>query len=71
MSNTTSISTSSTRQTPRIFELKSTPTLASTKHTTMESRPHTSQCTSRPVRSRMIVCMKNPLVPIVPTTKKL
>ncbi len=71
MSKTTSMSTSSTRQTPRIFEEKSTPIRASTKHTTIEARPQTSQWMFTPVRSAMIVCMKKPLVPIVPTTKKL
>ncbi|KEP72748.1 hypothetical protein HR12_40670 [Microbacterium sp. SUBG005] len=33
--------------------------------------PHRYQCRSKPVSPAMIDCMKKPLVPIVPTTKKL
>ena len=37
----------------------------------IDSRPQTIQLMSSPVSWAMITCMKKPLVPIVPTTKKL
>ena len=71
MSNTTRMLVSSTSETPSTFELKSTPRRAITKDTMIDNRPQAYQCRLNPVRSEMTNCMKKPLVPMVPTTKKL
>src|SRR5699024_9235074 len=70
-SNTNKTSTSSTSATPSTRALKSTPERAKRKHTSNDNRPHRYQCMVKPVMSAITVCRKKPLVPIVPTTKKL